>query len=295
MDAVFLKHQEAWIWDLEARVLDSEIAQNTSKTYQQGLKRFALWKDWMGKELFQITKRDAKRFKTWAISQYSSSTINSSVHGIRDFYQFLVDEELISRNLFEGRGIKLRRKKSDADIIREQLKINLPSMKAVDELMGVSFQDRHMAMIACIAGSGIRVGTLVGLEFDDIRMNRKKVTVIDIRPENSKTKAHQTFFIDKKLEKIFRQYITEAKKSQQKPFSLSERGVRKAFEQIGSRCSKNVYPHLLRHFFAVEALRRGLRIDRLSKCLGHSSVKTTETYGSVHDVYLDEDFNCRNH
>jgi integrase len=36
--------------------------------------------------------------------------------------------------------------------------------------------------------------------------------------------------------------------------------------------------HDLRHWFAVEALRGGMGIYKLSKHLGHSSVKTTEIY-----------------
>lgn len=38
------------------------------------------------------------------------------------------------------------------------------------------------------------------------------------------------------------------------------------------------YFHDLRHLFAVEALRGGMGIYRLSKHLGHTSVKTTEIY-----------------
>jgi integrase/recombinase XerD len=34
----------------------------------------------------------------------------------------------------------------------------------------------------------------------------------------------------------------------------------------------------LRHWFAVEALRDGMGIYKLSKHLGHTSVKTTEIY-----------------
>jgi integrase/recombinase XerD len=50
-------------------------------------------------------------------------------------------------------------------------------------------------------------------------------------------------------------------------------------QQIGSRCDvPDCRPHRLRDTFAVRALLRGMQLDDVSRLLGHSSVKITESY-----------------
>lgn len=61
---------------------------------------------------------------------------------------------------------------------------------------------------------------------------------------------------------------------------MATANVRELLPRLARRAGieKRVHPHGLRHTFAVEALRRGVRINTLSKALGHSNVGTTSTY-----------------
>jgi integrase/recombinase XerD len=55
--------------------------------------------------------------------------------------------------------------------------------------------------------------------------------------------------------------------------------VYERMQTIGARCEVNdCRPHRLRDTFAVRSLLRGLSIEDVSRLLGHSSVKVTETY-----------------
>ena len=51
--------------------------------------------------------------------------------------------------------------------------------------------------------------------------------------------------------------------------------------------SKSISFHSSRHSFATRALRKGIRIEYVSKLLGHSSIKTTQIYTKIINSELD--------
>lgn len=51
---------------------------------------------------------------------------------------------------------------------------------------------------------------------------------------------------------------------------------------------KNISFHTARHSWAVRALQKGMRIEYVSKLMGHSSVKHTEIYAKILDEELDK-------
>ena len=73
--------------------------------------------------------------------------------------------------------------------------------------------------------------------------------------------------------------------SDKKPFHYAcedyslAKAVYERMQEIGKRCGvKDCRPHRLRDTFAVRKLLSGLQLDDVSRLLGHSSVKVTETY-----------------
>lgn len=51
---------------------------------------------------------------------------------------------------------------------------------------------------------------------------------------------------------------------------------------------KHVHFHTSRHTFATMALRRGMRIENVSKLLTHASIKTTRIYAKIVNKDLDD-------
>jgi site-specific recombinase XerD len=54
--------------------------------------------------------------------------------------------------------------------------------------------------------------------------------------------------------------------------------------------TKNLSCHIGRHTFATLSLEDGVPIETLSKCLGHSSIKTTQLYGKVTETKICRDY-----
>ena len=51
---------------------------------------------------------------------------------------------------------------------------------------------------------------------------------------------------------------------------------------------KKIHFHTSRHTFATRALKKGMRIEYVSKLLGHSSIKTTQVYAKIVNKDLDD-------
>lgn len=58
--------------------------------------------------------------------------------------------------------------------------------------------------------------------------------------------------------------------------------------QEKAKLTKNITFHTARHSWAVRALQKGMRIEYVSKLMGHASVKHTEVYAKVLDTELDK-------
>jgi integrase/recombinase XerD len=71
---------------------------------------------------------------------------------------------------------------------------------------------------------------------------------------------------------------------------MTASGVRAMLRRLGKLAgiTKGVHPHLLRHSFATEAVRRGAKIHGLKEMLGHSSIATTGIYLHADEQELEQ-------
>jgi integrase len=66
--------------------------------------------------------------------------------------------------------------------------------------------------------------------------------------------------------------------------------INKSLKILGKRCDieKNISCHTARHSFATRALRRGMRIEYVSKLMAHSDIKVTQIYAKIVNEELDK-------
>ena len=58
--------------------------------------------------------------------------------------------------------------------------------------------------------------------------------------------------------------------------------------RVRAGLNKHISFHTARHSWAVRALQKGMRIEYVSRLMGHSSVKNTEIYAKILDCELDK-------
>jgi integrase len=54
-----------------------------------------------------------------------------------------------------------------------------------------------------------------------------------------------------------------------------------------AKIDKHVHFHNFRHTWATRALKKGMRIEYVSKLMGHSSIRTTQVYAKIVNADLD--------
>ena len=83
--------------------------------------------------------------------------------------------------------------------------------------------------------------------------------------------------------------------------SISEHRKHKAIHSVNTQANKdlkeiariaeikkNIHFHTSRHTWATRALKKGMRIEYVSKLMGHTSIKTTQIYAKIVNEELDK-------
>jgi integrase/recombinase XerD len=74
--------------------------------------------------------------------------------------------------------------------------------------------------------------------------------------------------------------------------ALSLRAIQKTVSSLGELAGldRPVFPHLLRHTFASQALESDLDILTLQKLLGHKRIETTKIYAEIDDEKVRSEY-----
>jgi site-specific recombinase XerD len=147
---------------------------------------------------------------------------------------------------------------------------------------------RDRVIVLLLLDTGIRAGELCSLKMNQVFLNKEDPY---IRIYGSKTRSWREVGIGEKTRKELTQFINTYRKKGKGTDAFLIRSWRDEpigaetlaaiIERLGRvakikdvRCS----PHTFRHSFATFFVRAGGDVFRLSRLLGHSSVRMTETY-----------------
>lgn len=146
----------------------------------------------------------------------------------------------------------------------------------VERLLGAVSDITDLIIVSLLFETGIRVGELLSIRIADIDLNNGT-----IRVRGKYGKERIVFFGPLSRAAI------EALLSQKRPgpydrlVDLTYQAVYKRLKKLALRAGldpRKVRPHVLRHTFATEALRRGMSLPALQRLLGHSSIRITQRY-----------------
>ncbi len=227
------------------------------------------------------------------------NTINSNFRVIRRIINAAINEDLITDDKNAFKKFKLSTEKGKMEYLTED------ELQLIEQapLEPGSNKDHHRNMYIFSAYAG-------GLRISDILMLRWKHYVADkIVIETKKTGSVVSIKLPSKALEILEKYKTENIKPEDFifPFFKSNNDYADKtflFNAISSGTSytnddlkdiakalgikKKVSFHTARHTFATRILRKGVRIEYVSKLLGHASITTTQIYAKVVNEELDK-------
>lgn len=152
---------------------------------------------------------------------------------------------------------------------------------------------REKAVVEVFYSTGCRVTELINLNKSDVNFQDKEVHLY------GKGNKHRTSYLNAKAEVALKKYLFTRTDSEdalfvteRKPYKrLSKSSVEAIVKMLGERgnLQRPIYPHLIRHTTATDALNRGMDITVVQKLLGHQALTTTTIYAKVNqDVVKHE-------
>lgn len=242
---------------------------DTRKNYLRGVRALMLH--------FQKLPEDCSvdQIKAFLVHQrdqlnYSSSTVNLRVCGLKYYFREVVDRiDLV---------VKIpnpRIQKYDTEVL---------TLQEIARLRGCCRDMRQLLVLNLMYDTGLRVREVVRLRVSDFDKHHRTITI-----RNSKGRKTRVVHYGEGLRNILARYckarggvpkntLLESYVTKGEP--LSKRGVQHIIRQMAKRSGikKRISPHTIRHTFAVHYLNAGGTIFHLSKLLGHEHLSTTLHY-----------------
>ena len=254
-----------------------ERCTETIKQYTRSVRQFAAW---LAPET--VAAGSAGGWKAELLRRgLSPATVNSKLAGLNRFFRFLgwmdctVKPLRLQRRLFRS---------PDRELSRAEYGRLLSAARGLG-------RERLGLLMEAICATGIRVSEVKYLTMEAARRGRAEVSL--------KGKI-RTILIPGKLCRKLLKYAKKNKTASGEIFltgngkSLSRRQIwaemKRLCKYAGVEPSR-VFPHNLRHCFAVAFYRACKDIAKLADVLGHSSIETTRIYlltsGAEHQRQLD--------
>ena len=146
---------------------------------------------------------------------------------------------------------------------------------------------RDRALFRSMLGLGLRVGSVVALDVEDLDLEGARLQVRTLKNSDS-----DVVFVPIQLVALLREHVGERTSG---PLFARTSGERIGVRQVGRRLEewavragieRNVNPHALRHAFAMTAYERTGDVLLVSRLLLHRSLASTAVYARPSDAQL---------
>ena len=260
-------------------VASKKAVNRQTDTLKQYVREIRNVKNFLGKRLEDITGMDLRYYYGVMRERkgIKMSTMQTRIHYLSSFWDFLITEELVHSNPVKRIGMlkveKVIKKPFSAEEM-EALRMNCGTL-------------RDRALVEFLYSTGVRVSELAALNVGDIEMGKQSLIVY-----GKGSKERRTYLTDSA--KFYLKRYLQARKQDDlagQPLfvtldyphdRLSVAGIQYMLRILGRRAGvENVHPHRFRRTIATDLLNRGMPIEQVKEFLGHEKLDTTMIYCTV--------------
>jgi integrase/recombinase XerC len=266
------------------------LAANTVRAYVGDLRLLAEHASRLG--VRTVSELDLPLLRSWLAGQGSRGRARTSIArraaGARSFTRWAHRRGWLDQDV----GARLGSPKAHRvipDVLRQDEAARLLDMAGVAADADDAVGRRDRAVLEVLYGTGIRVGELVGLDLDDVDLERRVLRVL------GKGGRERTVPFGAPAARAVSAWIDLGRPAMARPGSgpalfLGTRGGR--LDQRAARTlvhqrlaavpgAPDLGPHGLRHSAATHLVEGGADLRSVQEILGHSSLSTTQLYTHV--------------
>lgn len=286
----------AWIEEyLEHLRLERNLSVHTLRAYRGDLERFTVFLvDYLGKaaadlEFGDVDTRAVRAFLASMTRQkLARSSQGRALSAVRSFFGHVCRQGAHDVNP----AAAVRTPKQEKRLPRHLRPGEIENLIEAPQL-GPEGDDawslRDRALLELLYATGLRVGELVSLDWEDLDLGAQVVRVL------GKGGKERMVPFGREAAKALRAWWKEwhgvcAPTLEEEPVFLGKRGarlsdriVRRLIDHHAAAAGvpQGVHPHTLRHTFATHLLEAGADLRAIQELLGHSSLATTQRYTHV--------------
>jgi integrase/recombinase XerD len=228
----------------------------------------------------QLTPALAGRFTTKLLEdggkdgQLSRASVRSYVRSVRVFLGWAGSADGGAATM--GASPKLPK--------AENRLIDVLTRDEIQRMENVAKAERDKLLIRLLADCGLRLGELLGLRVEDLSEPKRGEFALKVHGKGSRDRLvplapalHRRlrrYLAGRRADARDHVFVALRKGADGRYAPLTESGVGQAVRVLATEAgiTKRVYPHLFRHSFATEWLRRGGNIISLQRVLGHADL-----------------------
>ena len=241
--------------------------ERSSLTVEKYARDVMTFRRWVGSD-GHFDKSNVIRFKQMLREKYRLSSANSMLSALNKFFQLMGWEDCRIRT-FKTQRASFRNEEKELSV--EEYQRLLKAAKEKGDLQILSIMET-------IASTGIRISELPFITVASVSTRRALVSL--------KGKSRQVL-IPAELSKKLRLYCRERKITSGSIFvtrtgrPIDRSNILHRMKALSTAAKVNrekIFPHNLRHFFAVNYYKAEKDIVRLADLLGHANINTTRIY-----------------
>ena len=241
--------------------------ERSSLTVEKYARDVMTFRRWVGSD-GHFDKSNVIRFKQVIREKYRLSSANSMLSALNNFFQLMGWEDCRIRT-FKTQRASFRNEEKELSV--EEYQRLLKAAKEKGDLQILSIMET-------IASTGIRISELPFITVASVSTRRALVSL--------KGKSRQVL-IPAELSKKLRLYCRERKITSGSIFvtrtgrPIDRSNILHRMKALSTAAKVNrekIFPHNLRHFFAVNYYKAEKDIVRLADLLGHANINTTRIY-----------------
>lgn len=274
-------------WNVEDFIASlTHLAPNTVNGYTADLRHFAAWADGEGVGVPTRVERRTIRGYLAHLDRLGAarSTKSRRISSLRRYFEWFRRRHSEGEDPLRGVHVSSGPRRLPRVLRPDELEVLLRP-RGSDPI-----SQRDNAIVEVLYGSGLRVSELCRLDLEDLRLERRDMTVWGkgerqrIALMNETERDTLARYIERARPQLVRQATpSEAVFLNRRGRRLTPRDVRRVLVR---RAGPAVHPHVLRHTFATHLLEGGANLRQVQELLGHEDVTSTEIYTHVSPQYL---------
>lgn len=278
---------------------ERHYSSHTNQAYLDDIKAFVAFLSETGEEdLLNVNLSDARIYLSYLTDKkYARASISRKISSLRAFYQFMLNNEIVSDNPFSYLHVKKRGSRLPTFFYEKEMTALFEAAEGDKPL-----DYRNQALLEILYGTGIRVSECQGIRIDDVDFSMGMLFV--------KGKGNKERYIPfgHYAGESMKAYLTHGRDVVMTRYNkehdflfinhhgeqITQNGIHYVLTQLikESSLTNKISPHMLRHTFATHLLNNGADIRTVQELLGHKSLSSTQIYTHVTTEHLQKDYDA---